>query len=244
MVNESIKVLVLDDDKNSLRLSREAIGEFVLEEHIYCAENAIEAIRIMESKPINLAFIDIEMPDISGFSMAEYIKQSQSHIKYVFLTGHTDFGAESYDYEPFDFLTKPLNILRLKKTFERYENSCSSYSKERIAIETDAGFILISPSEINYIVKDKRDIKIICTNNRTYLVHYTLDNLEVVFGEYGFFRAHQSYIIPLSKIASVLPSIFGKTYEAVLSDGEHVPVSRSRYPKLREYLASNGIRFV
>lgn len=244
---KSIAVLIVDDDENSLRLSRSAMEHLVEPDRIYCAQTAAETINILEHQKVNLVFLDIDMPDTSGFSIADYIRQNQPFVKYVFLTGYVDFAVRSYDYEPLDFLTKPIDLMRLRKTLERYEargQQEKDYSRERIAVDTIVGFVLLSPSEISYVNKELRVVKLHCLNGKEYVVRHSLDELESVFSDFGFFRIHQSNLVPLSNIISVRPSRFGKTYEAVLSDQTCLPVSRDKYQKLRSFLASKGIQFI
>ena len=242
-----ITVLIVDDDENSLRLSRSAMEYLVEPDRIYCAQTAAETIDILEHQKVNLVFLDIDMPDTSGFSIADYIRQNQPLVKYVFLTGYVDFAVRSYDYEPLDFLTKPIDLMRLRKTLERYEardQQEKDYSRERIAVDTVVGFVLLSPSEISYVNKELRVVKLHCLNGEEYVVRHSLDELETIFSDFGFFRIHQSNLVPLSNIISVRPSRFGKTYEAVLSDQTCLPVSRDKYQKLRSFLASKGVQFI
>lgn len=243
-----ISVLIVDDDKNSLHLSYSAMSQLVVPENIHCAENAAQTLDILKGKKIDLAFLDIDMPDTNGFSIAEYIRDNQPHVKYVFLTGYVDFAVRSFDYEPLDFLTKPIDLMRLKKTLDRFaahnQPSTSDYSRERIAVDTSIGFVLLSPAEISYIGKDKRVIKIHCTNGVEYIVRRTMDEMESVFSDFGFFRIHQSYLVPLSNIISVRSAMFGKTYEATLNDQTCLPVSRDKYQKLRSFLINRGIHFL
>ena len=72
----------------------------------------------------------------------------------------------------------------------------------------------------------------------------SLDELELVFEDYGFFRCHQSYLIPLEGITALRASSFGQTYEAVIGETHVIPVSRSRFARLREELSRRGIRFL
>lgn len=244
----SISVLIVDDDKNSLHLSYSAMSQLVPPEHIHCAENAAQTLDILKNEKIDLAFLDIDMPDTSGFSIAEYIRDHQPQVQYVFLTGYVDFAARSFDYEPLDFLIKPIDLMRLKKTLDRFEArnqpGTNDHSRERIAVDTSTGFVLLSPGKISYIGKEKRVIKLHCTGGEEYIVRRTMDEMEAVFSDFGFFRIHQSYLVPLSSIISVRPAMFGKTYEAVLSNQVTLPVSRDKYQKLRSFLVNRGVHFI
>lgn len=244
----SPNILIVDDDENSLRLSLTAMEVLTDPACIHCARTAAETMAALSAEKIDLVFLDIDMPDTSGFSIADYLRQNYPQIKYVFLTGYVDFAVRSYDYEPLDFLTKPIDLMRLRKTLERYasrsQQQAPDYSRERIAVETSIGFVLLSPSEISYAGKERRTVKLYRAGGKEYVVRHSLDELESIFSDFGFFRIHQSYLAPLSNIISVQPSRFGKTYEAVLSDQTCLPVSRDKYQKLRSFLVSKGVQFI
>lgn len=240
-------ILIIDDDENSLRMSRTAMEALVAPGNIHCAQTAAETVAILSAEKIDLAFLDIDMPDTSGFSIADYLRQNHPQVKYVFLTGYVDFAARSYDYEPMDFLTKPIDLMRLKKTLERYESRSqptADHSHERIAVDTSVGFVLLAPSEISYIGKERRVVKLHCANGEEYVVRHSLDELESIFSDFGFFRIHQSCLVPLPNIISVQPVRFGNTYEAVLGNQTRLPVSRDKYQKLRSFLVSRGVPFI
>jgi len=240
-----LKILLIDDEPYSLAASRAKLAMYVDEENIHTASNAVEVMRVMSSIPVNLAFVDVEMPETDGFTITDYIRRSQPSAQVVFLTGHVELGAKSYDYEPLDFLSKPLDVLRLKRTFEKYENSMTrrDESHMKLALEGTSGFILISPAEILYIAREGRKT-MLHLENEAREVHSPLDELELMLGEYDFFRCHQSFIVPLRQIRSVAQSDFGRTFTAQLLCGESIPVSRGKMPLLREELNQKGIRFV
>lgn len=242
---ESIQVLVLDDEAESLARSKEALASFLPKENILTATSAVEALGVLESRPVDMVFVDIEMPGTGGFSVAEFLKHTYPEVRVVFLTGHVELGAKSFDYEPFDFLGKPIDLLRLRKTLERFEAAHQNASprKALIAVDTGAGLIMLSPEDILYIAKEKRKTVIYCQNGR-YTVTYTLEEMSSIFEEYGLFRTHQSFLVPISKIVSVQPADFGKTYTVQLTGGKTVPMSRIQYGKLREHLTSKGVRIL
>ena len=245
MERKQCTVLVIDDDPVALEQSRSKIALYVPPEKIFTAENAVEVMRILKSVPVDLVFIDMELPDTDGFSLADYVSAAQPKAKYVFLTGHVELGAKSYEYEPLDFLCKPLDVLRLQKTFDRYERSRSPgrYTKEQIALESTSGFMLISPADVLYITRESRKT-VICCAGGSHTAANTLDELELIFSDYGFFRCHQSYLISLAHVTGIKKSEFGKTYTATLDNGAQVAVSRHRYAPLKERLSEYGTQFV
>ncbi len=116
----NINTLIIDDEKTHSDQAFQKIALYVDEQHIFTASDSVEVMHILQTVSIDLAFIDVEMADVDGFTIADYIRTSQPKADYVFLTGLTEFGAKSYEYEPLDFLCKPVYALRLQKTFERF----------------------------------------------------------------------------------------------------------------------------
>ena len=242
---KDLRVIVIDDDCDSLEASAERIALYIPEDNILKALSAEEMIKLMNSNRIDLAFVDVEMSGTDGFSVAEYIHSNRPETKVVFLTGHTEVAAKSYDYEAFDFLPKPLNVARLKRTLDRLiaMETPSQQSQRRVAVETTKGFVLLSPKDIRYIVRDGRRSVIHCSNEQ-YTLWRSLDDLEATFEEFGFFRCHQSYLVPLERIICVSQSDFGRTYLITLNSGENIPVSQKRYIQLRQELKEYNVKFL
>lgn len=237
-------VLVVDDQMIAVEDSIAALKHYVPEKQILYAADAAEAIEIIDKRPVFLVFLDIEMPDTSGFGLAAYIEKNHKGIPYVFLTGHADFAAESYEYEPVDFLTKPVDIPRLGKTFERISKRRNSPDSGKVALKLGQDYVLVEPQEILYICKEKRKVWIHLKDGEEYQVVSTLDELERIFCDYGFFRCHQSFLVPIENIKKVNSSKFGQTYEAILDERTVVPVSRSKHGKLKAELERMGTTFV
>ena len=237
----SINILIVDDDAVAQDHAAQTIAYFADEKKIYRASNAIEMMRVLATIPIDLAFLDIELKDTDGFHVAEYLVNAQPNAKYVFLTGHTEMGAQSYEYEPIDFLCKPVNALRLQKTFERFDRTRVPHQPtEQIAVETNTGLVLISPASILFVSRDSRKTVIHCAH-QDYTVRSTLEELELMFADYRIIRCHQSFLLALDHVVSAEKSAFGRTYVAVMDHGEKIPVSRSKFSEVREYLTRKGL---
>lgn len=238
-------ILVVDDQPVEARGSIEAISHFAQREHIAYASDTVQMMQALKEQEISLVFLDIDMPGAGGFAIAKYLEEKHPGLPYVFLTGYASFAAESYDYEPLDFLIKPLDMVRLSKTFDRLEaQRTKGQVISKVAVESDQGLTLLDPAEVIYAVREGRKVVLHCLNGRKFAVNHSMDDLELMLGEDGFFRNHQSYLIDLSKIVYMKPSPFGSSYEAVLQGGASVPVSRNKYGKLKELLHKKGVRFM
>lgn len=240
-----MRILLVNDEPEALAAEVEKFALYIPEENILLASSAVEVVQLLNMATVNLVFLDVEMEDTDGFAIAEYIRSVRPEMKFVFLTGHTELGAKSYDYEPFDFLSKPLDVLRLKRTLDRFLalQTPERQSTRRVAVETTKGYMLLSPADIRYICRENRKSVIHC-GDETYTLWRSMDDLEMAFDEFGFFRCHQSYLVPLAQIVSVAQSDFGNTYWLILASGERLPVSRGKYALLRRSLEQSGIRFL
>lgn len=242
MQNMTTEVLLLDDEEASLALSRQAISRYVPEDAIHLASTAEEAMDILEKERIGLAFLDVELKSSDGFTLCQYIHQKYPGVKVVILTGHVDLGAKSYDYEPLDFLVKPIDMVRLERTFSRFAQRQKESDSSRLVIEANTGFALLSAEEILYIAKRGNICQVHCVDGTVHRVAYTLDRLENMLESRGFFRTYQSYLVPVARIRQVAATKFGTSYEARLDDGSVVPVSRNRYAKLKEFILQRSMR--
>lgn len=235
------QVLLLDDEQAPLELSRRAIARHVPEDAIHTAGTVEEAMDILAAKPIGLAFLDVELKSGDGFTLCQYIHRQYPAVTVVFLTGHVDFGAKSYDYEPFDFLVKPVDALRLERTFSRFLQMQKEKDGGRLMIETNAGFVLLETSDVLYISKRGNNCHVHCLSGQEHRVSCTLDKLEGMLEGKGFFRTHQSFLVPIARIRQVRATRFGNSYEACLDGDTTVPVSRNKYAPLKEFLLRGSV---
>ncbi len=237
-------VLVVDDQPVAAEDSIAALTHYLSRKQILYTKDPAYARKLMETRTLSLVFLDIDMPETSGFALAAYMEEQHKGLPYVFLTGYADFAAESYDYEPVDFLTKPVDVARLGRTFARLNQKKTMENAGRVAVRAGKDYMMIDPRDIHQIYKERRKVWIRLKDGSVYQVSATMDELERIFSDYGLFRCHQSFLIPIHGIQKVGASSFGQTYEAVLDSGMTVPVSRGKYAKLKEELEALGIPFV
>ena len=139
------KILLVDDQPVAAQDSIAALEHFAKPSQILFAGDAKAARQILDTEPVRLAFLDIEMPGGDGFSLAAYMEERHPGLPYVFLTGHADFALESYEYEPVDFLTKPVDIRRMERTFEKVRKKAGAPRKEKIAVRSGADYLFLEP---------------------------------------------------------------------------------------------------
>ncbi|MCI9337169.1 MAG: response regulator transcription factor [Lachnospiraceae bacterium] len=243
-ISADYQVLLVDDDAELCR----SMGDMFAKEPQFCvigkAGSKVEALDMLKEHPVDIVFTDIQMEGGSGFELAEAIHRLYPKIMVVFLTGYAKFALDGYLYGPVDFLVKPVRRERLERTLERIKERLRGDSGKaepvRIGIPTDAGYRIVETSQIAYLVKEERRVKIVWKDSSCDYTGKAMQELEEILLDYGFFRCHQSCLIPLSDICSIQKELFGRAYKIRLNTAE-LPLSRKKYYVLKELLGKMGI---
>ncbi len=235
-MEEKYTVLVVDDNADAAASTCRAVSQFVPEEEILCIHTAGQAIDWIDRYRFRIVFLDVELSDTTGFAIAEYIESHNKDLPYVFLTGHSRYAYESYNYEPLDFLTKPIDYMRLRKTFGKLEKPAQEKAIEKIAFSTEDGFALFPVNELLYVEKKLRKNMLYTVHGKAYPINHSMNEIELMLDGYGFFRCHQSFLVNIGNIQEVKAAERGTTYIATMTGDVTLPVSRSKYPLLKEKL--------
>lgn len=162
---------------------------------IYKAKSSEEALNFIETNPIDVIFLDINLKtDVSGCDIADIIRKKNKNVYIIFLTGHLEYALLAYKYKTFDYLLKPITIERLEETILRLiEDSKESNSKFLKFNNT-----VIKQDEINYIKKDGMKL-VFCTPSHNYEVYSSFAKIQNCLPE-NFVRCHKSYIINVNNV--------------------------------------------
>lgn len=243
-----INVLLVDDDKNAINLLKSHLSahSFVtLKGEVHSGKEAMEFIR---NEKVDLMFLDIEMNDITGLELAKHIQALQKNIEIIFVTGHAGFALEGYDFHPIDFLLKPIDFFRLEKTMaivqERFQGAPKADNQnKKIGMRVAGGIKIFNVEDIIYIEKIGRKVSIV-TKFGSFESSDTISAIEDMFETYGFYRPHQSFIVPMHNIRSINSDSISRTYTLELTNGTLVPLSRNKVNELKDLLVAEGIVLV
>ena len=188
-----------------------------------------ELLRQFRQRAYDLVFLDIEMPEMDGLSLAEQLRAISSEVNIVILTGHIEYAIRGYEVNALRYLTKPAEEQKIKAVIDHVLQKLEN--EKTLWIRTDAGEIRLRLAEILFIESQNQNV-LINTASDSYSVRGNMSDYEERLTPEGFFRIHRSYLAALSKIQR----INGK--EAVMEDGTVLPVSRSKEARLREALFS------
>jgi DNA-binding LytR/AlgR family response regulator len=197
-----IRYLIIDDEPSSQRIIKNFMQEYEQFMLIGTCKNAVEAIKAMNTENIDLLFLDINMPELTGLEMLKSIKNPPLT---VITTAYRDYAFESYELDVIDYLHKPFSKDRFDKSVQKVihylqkdATKTNQSTKDYFFIKTDKKQIRLNFSEVLYI-ESLGDYCKLHTENGSYITHNTLKNLESSLSE-DFSRVHKSYIVNISKI--------------------------------------------
>jgi two-component system, LytTR family, response regulator LytT len=201
--------------------------------------NAMQAIKYLNQNEVDLIFLDIHMPDFTGFDFIQTIKNPP---KVILVTSDKNFAIEAFEYECIvDYLVKPITEERFQKAIQKAEAaqiSSSSSSKEiksvaedtanEFYVNIDRRLIKIEFNSVS-VVEAKGDYIHIKTDTKNYVVHSTLKKIEDKLPKDLFLKVHRSFIINTKKIIDIEDN-------SVLIAKDVIPVSRANRPELMKRL--------
>ena len=196
--------LIVDDNKIARTTLKKLISLDPVLVLVGECSNATEAyIKILE-QPIDLLFLDIEMPGMTGMELAQSLGQKRPLI--IFTTSNRDYAADAFDLDVIDFITKPVTTVRFLQSVEKAKEFQKTKILPQDHIEEDFIFIRDSGTvrrlELDNILylEAQGDYVKIYVSNRFYNVHATLKSVEEKLPASVFLRVHRSFIINVSKI--------------------------------------------
>lgn len=177
--------------------------------------------------PYDLVFLDIEMPEMNGITVARRLRTLHREVPIIFLTSHIEYALEGYEVNALRYLTKPIQPTKLQEVLDYV---AKSMQEQRVLwIKTDLGEEKLPVRDILYMEAQNQNVRI-CIPKTDHCVRYNLADYEEELTEDGFFRIHRGYLVSLRHIQSV-----GKG-QLTLSDGTVLPVSRNKEKELKDAL--------
>lgn len=213
-----IKIGIVDDELLARKVIEEYCSKIDNLALVLSTGNPIEFINFIQKNNLDLIFLDIEMPELSGM---EILRSMIHPPKVILTTAYSEYALESYNYGVVDYLLKPIKFERFLKAINKVSASLIAQPKknsgpEELQIKHDGMLVNISFTSILYIQSFGNYLKIF-TNERMYLISDTLINITMVLSE-NFQRTHKSYIANLNRVSKAT-----KTH--VLIEDIKVPVS-------------------
>ena len=229
-------VLIVEDERVAARrlerLTREIFDDKLKD--VIKIETLKEALIFVEKKKIDLLLLDLNLNGQDGF---ELLKDALSRsFQTIVVSASTDRAIEAYEYGVLDFIPKPFEKQRLLKAYERIEGATIKIDKstKHLMVKSHGKLTVLNIKEVLYIKGAGDYSEIHLTNKKIYLHSKSLESLLITLPN-SFIRIHKSYITDIKFIKNIHIHGGGK-YDCLLENGDELPVSRSRYKKLKERL--------
>lgn len=204
--------------------------------------NAIQAIKHLNQHQVDLIFLDIHMPDFTGFDFIQTIKNPP---KIILSTSDRNFAIEAFEYDCIvDYLVKPITQERFDKAIKKAlkfspNDNINDISSEKVEanpkdsgndlyVNIDRRLIKIDIPSI-YLIEARGDYILIKTSAKNYTVHSTMKKIEEKLPDHVFLKIHRSFIINVDRIIDIEDN-------SVLIEKDVIPVSRSSRPELMKRL--------
>lgn len=237
---QTLKCLIVDDESLARKLMEENIRQVPFLELVGTCKNAFEAMQVLAETPVDLIFLDIQMPGMLGTQLLQSLPVKPM---VIFVTAYSNYAVESYELEVVDYLMKPVSLERFTKAaykaldMHQKKIALSAQTVEKSPENPDFFFVNVEYSLVKIPVKDithiegmKDYVKIFLeTSKKPVLTKSTLKGIEAKLPTQGFLRVHKSFIVNLDKIQSI------RNREIKIGDCE-IPVGESNLEELLRLL--------
>jgi DNA-binding LytR/AlgR family response regulator len=234
-----LKAIAIDDEPLALRLVSDYISKTPFLELAGTFDNPLDAIEFLGNHQVDVIFVDIQMPDLTGIEFARTLENAP---KIIFTTAYEKYALEGFKLNAIDYLLKPFSYEEFLKAAQKARKQSELEAGALPSIEANNQFLFlkseykirrISFNDILYIEGMKDYIKVYTTSDdKPVLSLNSMKSLEQKLPESKFMRVHRSFIVNLERIDTIERNriIFGKVY---------IPVSDQYNEKFQEYLDKN-----
>lgn len=234
-----IRCVAVDDEPLALKVLGDYISQTPFLTLTEKFTNPVKALSFMSENEIDLLFVDIQMPDLSGLDMVSKLRNKPL---IIFTTAYSEFAIEGFRADAIDYLLKPVDYPDFLKAVTKARDWYSlktdkdadiRSNKEFLFIKSEHKIIRINFNEIRYIQGMSEYVKIFLDTGKPIMSLLSLKSLETQLPEESFMRVHKSYIVNLQKIKII------ERNEIVNDDGSVIPVSQQYREKFQKYVDRN-----
>ncbi|WP_294317747.1 LytTR family DNA-binding domain-containing protein [uncultured Chryseobacterium sp.] len=213
-----INCIIIDDEPLAVRLLENHIAKIAELNLVATATNALEAYRILQTREVDLLFLDIQMPDLNGI---EFLRSLNKRPPVIFTTAYREFAIDGFELEAVDYLLKPITFERFFKSVDRILRHMKKKNEDNFVIFKSDGFnrkLLLK--DILYFESVGNDIKAVLRDEVITVPKMSVSELAANLQDKGFLRIHRSFIINQNLVTAI-------SNHEVLIGKASIPVGRS-----------------
>ncbi|MEJ6693269.1 MAG: LytTR family DNA-binding domain-containing protein [Saprospiraceae bacterium] len=236
-----IKAIIVDDEPLALDVLETYIAQLPELELVARCENALEAREVLKEHDVDLMFLDINMPQLTGI---DFVKTLSVKPNFIFTTAHPYYAVEGFELNAIDYLMKPIPLERFMKAVNKVinmqlgETSAPEKKKENfIFVKADKKLIKVNFDDILYI-EGLKDYVIIRQKEGRVITLHTMKSLEAKLPDHIFKRIHRSYIVNIGAIDAIVGNMIELKEK---SQVKHIPIGKNYREELLKVINKNRL---
>ena len=255
-MTQDIRAVVVDDEQPAREELCFLLGQMEGISVVGQADNGVSALTLIDDEEPHVAFLDIQMPGLTGFEVAQLLVEKRSPAQVVFVTAYDHYAIDAFEVNAVDYLLKPVEKARLEMAVQRLRQRVAvdlpaddrlerlvrmvadrQHRRTQLAVKVGDRFLLVQAEDLIFASLDGDTIQIATAQVAGSSNYRTLDELQARLDPDLFWRVHRSHLVNISKIKEIVPW-FSRNYILRMKDpkASEIPVSRSQTKRLREYL--------
>lgn len=235
-----MKILIADDERPARSELRHILEEILEGPAVVEADSGEAAVECMGGNRFDALFLDINLGDMSGTTVASAARQLQPGVPVIFATAYSEHAVRAFELGACDYILKPFDQARIRRTvdrlLERRGQSGPGREMDKLAVSSEKKILLIPVSDLGYIETYGRGCRL-HTRSGIFEDTTSIGVFEQKLSGRAFFRIHKSYLVNLDFVAALFPW-HGSGFALTLSgfEKEVLPIARGQLKALREYV--------
>jgi DNA-binding LytR/AlgR family response regulator len=205
-----IQCIIVDDEQHAIDILVHYVSQTPYLHLVGTTTNPMEALQMVNAQKVDLVFLDIQMPELSGI---DFVRAIHGKAKVILTTAYSEFALESYDLDVVDYLLKPIRLARFLQGVQKVVNELDGKKETAeddrdeddfifVKTESKGKLLKINLKDIDYIEGMKNYVGIYRGGQKT-MVYTSMKELEEHLPHKQFIRVHKSFIIPLAKVTGI-----------------------------------------
>ncbi len=224
-----IRCMVIEDEPLALKQMVSYIEKTPFLEHKASFDNAFDAITFLSGNEVDIMFVDINLPDLSGM---DFVKSLINPPRVIFTTAYRDYAVEGFRVDALDYLVKPISYTDFLQAANKANETIKKKEDEFLLIKSEYKIIRVNFSDILYIEGMREYIRIHLENTKPVMTLLSMKNIEQKLPSSRFMRVHRSFIVNLGKVTTI-------ERNRIVFDKEYIPVGDQYKEAFQKFINGN-----
>ncbi|MFK7935389.1 MAG: LytR/AlgR family response regulator transcription factor [Saprospiraceae bacterium] len=222
-----MKCIIVDDELMARKSLERFCSKIDFLQLVQTCENGREALEVISQQDIDLIFLDVEMPELTGIDLLE---KAAALPQVIFITSKTEYAYDAFQYQVTDYLKKPINFLRFQQAVQKakevheQQQADSQTTQKEVYVREDGRLVRLPFADILYF-ENVGDYIRVKTERNSHIIHGSLKSVAARLNHPQFLKVHRSFIVNLDKIKDIEEN-------TLVIDKKVIPISRANKPLL------------